>query len=259
MITLKDIKVSKNRIPVQNALWLRPTGGLTFKIYYPHGGDWSEVMTTDSDMPTPSELEEIEEHLDSIDETIESLTLRLKSVESLKPTVSALDRKVTSVASSAQKGNINAYTALMGGYESIEVPVLLSFSAGENIPSFSLQDYGLTEDILNIINEAEYEAVCIYKNRIEGTEIVKKRVVYRVEIEREDDEWTTITLTEFSIAFGAELEKYTITKTEGFVPSVAGKVNIYNIVRTIVSSSNPTPFNPGGPTGPTGPSTPLNP
>ena len=256
MITLKDIKVSKNRIPVQNALWLRPTGGLTFKIYYPHGGDWAEVMTTDSDMPTPSEYAEIEEHLNLIDETIKSLELRIKSVESLKPKVTALDRKVTSVASSAQKGNINAYTALMGGYDSINVPVLLSFSVGENIPSFSLQEYGITEDILNIINEAEYETVCIYKNRIEGKEIVKKRVLYGVMIDREDDDWTKITLTEFSIAFGAELERYIITKTQGFVPSVAGKINLYIIERTTINSSSPTPFNPGGSTGS---STPLNP
>ena len=48
MITLKDIKVSKNRIPVQNAVWLRPTGGLTFKLYYPHGGDWSEINLTNN-------------------------------------------------------------------------------------------------------------------------------------------------------------------------------------------------------------------
>lgn len=57
MITLKDIKVSKNRIPVQNAIWLRPTGGLTFKIYYPHGGDWTEINfggSSPSPTPTPS-------------------------------------------------------------------------------------------------------------------------------------------------------------------------------------------------------------
>ena len=55
MITLKDIKVSKNRIPVQNAIWLRPTGGMSFKIYYPHGGDWSEInFNGDSPSPDPT-------------------------------------------------------------------------------------------------------------------------------------------------------------------------------------------------------------
>ena len=57
MITLKDIKVSKNRIPVQNAIWLRPIGGLSFKIYYPHGGDWSEINfdgVSPSPDPTPT-------------------------------------------------------------------------------------------------------------------------------------------------------------------------------------------------------------
>lgn len=49
MLTLKDIKISRTRIPVQNAIWLRPVGGLKFKIYYPHGGSWAELGTTDSD------------------------------------------------------------------------------------------------------------------------------------------------------------------------------------------------------------------
>ncbi len=48
MLTLKDIKISRNRIPLQNAIWLRPIGGLKFKIYYPHGGEWAELGTTSS-------------------------------------------------------------------------------------------------------------------------------------------------------------------------------------------------------------------
>lgn len=59
MMTLKDIKISKTRIPLQNAIWLRPIGGLKFKIYYPHGGDWGEINfgSTDGDddvTPTPT-------------------------------------------------------------------------------------------------------------------------------------------------------------------------------------------------------------
>ena len=54
MITLKDIKISRNRIPLQNALWIRPMGGFVFKIYYPHGGDWTEMKVTDSPIPDPT-------------------------------------------------------------------------------------------------------------------------------------------------------------------------------------------------------------
>ena len=58
MLTLKDIKISKTRIPLQNAIWLRPIGGLKFKIYYPHGGSWAELGVTsssdDDDKTTPS-------------------------------------------------------------------------------------------------------------------------------------------------------------------------------------------------------------
>lgn len=58
MITLKDIKVSKNPIPVQNALWVRPLGGLKFKVFYPAGGNWTEInMSGSSPSPTPGDLE----------------------------------------------------------------------------------------------------------------------------------------------------------------------------------------------------------
>ena len=51
MIVLKDIKVSKTRIPVQNALWLRPVDKETYKIYYPSGGNWKEIVfETSEDM-----------------------------------------------------------------------------------------------------------------------------------------------------------------------------------------------------------------
>lgn len=48
MVTLKDIKISRTRIPLQNAIWLRPIGGLQFKLYYPHGGDWAELNLNSS-------------------------------------------------------------------------------------------------------------------------------------------------------------------------------------------------------------------
>lgn len=54
MRVLKDIKVSKLRIPVQNALWIRPMGGLQFKLYIPSGTDWKEFSISDSPSPTPT-------------------------------------------------------------------------------------------------------------------------------------------------------------------------------------------------------------
>lgn len=56
MVTLKDIKISRNRIPVQNAIWVRPVGGFVFKLYYPHGGDWAEMKITDSPIPDPTPI-----------------------------------------------------------------------------------------------------------------------------------------------------------------------------------------------------------
>lgn len=70
MITLKDIKVSKNRIPVQNAIWLRPVGGLSFKIYYPHGGDWTEIIADGSSVPVPID---VEERLKSLEKSVSEL------------------------------------------------------------------------------------------------------------------------------------------------------------------------------------------
>ena len=79
MITLKDIKVSKNRIPVQNAIWLRPIGGLSFKIYYPHGGDWIEVPIDGTGSET---IKEINDTIESIKKEIAALESSLQKVSS---------------------------------------------------------------------------------------------------------------------------------------------------------------------------------
>lgn len=79
MITLKDIKISKNRIPVQNAIWLRPVGGLSFKIYYPHGGDWSEVPIDGTSSET---IKEINDTIESIQEEVDTLESNLQKLSS---------------------------------------------------------------------------------------------------------------------------------------------------------------------------------
>ena len=54
MRILKDIKISKDRLPVQNALWIRPMGGLSFKLYVPSGVDWKEVGIDNRPSPSPT-------------------------------------------------------------------------------------------------------------------------------------------------------------------------------------------------------------
>lgn len=75
MITLKDIKISRNRIPLQNALWIRPMGGFVFKIYYPHGGDWTE-MTTSEGSPS-GDIKELEAKVSSLEEQVNSFSSTL--------------------------------------------------------------------------------------------------------------------------------------------------------------------------------------
>lgn len=103
MMTLKDIKISKNRVPVQNAIWIRPIGGFKFKIYYPHGGDWEEMKFNDSSpSPSPDEdkdIEALEERVDSLDSQVESLTksyarLNLK-LENVSDNLKSLSLSVT--------------------------------------------------------------------------------------------------------------------------------------------------------------------
>lgn len=103
MMTLKDIKISKNRVPVQNAIWIRPIGGFKFKIYYPHGGDWEEMKFDDSSpSPSPDEdkdIEALEERVDSLDSQVESLTksyarLNLK-LENVSDNLKSLNLSVT--------------------------------------------------------------------------------------------------------------------------------------------------------------------
>lgn len=79
MITLKDIKISKNRIPVQNALWLRPVGEGKHEFYYPSGGNWKKItLGTSEDMDS------------SIEKRVEALEKGLKDVNILEGTVNTI-------------------------------------------------------------------------------------------------------------------------------------------------------------------------
>lgn len=95
MFTLKDVKVSKNRIPVQNALWLRPLNGETYKLYYPAGNDWREVVVETGEGPDSSlvkRVDDLEEELKKTDE----------EVAKIKGNMEDLDAKVSRALSSMQ-------------------------------------------------------------------------------------------------------------------------------------------------------------
>lgn len=94
MITLKDIKVSKNRIPVQNAIWLRPMGGLSFKIYYPHGGDWTEMQFDGEDIGSS-----LVERVDGLEEGLKKTD---EEVAKIKDNMEGLNAKVNRSLSSMQ-------------------------------------------------------------------------------------------------------------------------------------------------------------
>lgn len=84
MIVLKDIKVSKTRIPVQNALWLRPIDKETYKIYYPSGGNWKEIVfETSEDMDNNLEprVEALEKAMKQVNVDISAIRNDLEEFE----------------------------------------------------------------------------------------------------------------------------------------------------------------------------------
>lgn len=95
MFTLKDVKVSKNRIPVQNALWLRPLNGETYKLYYPAGNDWREVVVETGEGPDSSLVKRVDDLEDGLKKTDEE-------VAKIKGNMEDLDAKVSRALSSMQ-------------------------------------------------------------------------------------------------------------------------------------------------------------
>lgn len=161
MITLKDIKVSKNRIPVQNAIWLRPIGGLAFKVYYPHGGDWQEIITTNSQIP-PEEQEQEGITLEGLQELVNALSKRVDNVyrrlEIANSNISTTRENITRLSRSIydlteQVNTLN--TAVDALYEGTQLPTSVELSSAfgnivnpvDALPS-DLEAYGLTELVL---------------------------------------------------------------------------------------------------------------
>lgn len=242
-MTLKDIKISKSMIPVQNALWIRPVGGLSFKIYYPHGGNWTE-MNVNGSAPEPEGYDKMEEQIEELENDVSSISKRLGSLEGLKSSLDALANKVDTIAKVAYEGRVDGYTSLMTEYMWFDAPTIPVPKAGTDIPYNNLPEYNVTEELLDIIAKEEYIAVSMYKNRIVENHTELTKVIFNVTVNKENDEWTSIVLLENSIDLGVYLDRYTITRREGYIPSTQGKVYIYDIALSRVRPTPPEPYDP---------------
>lgn len=174
MIVLKDIKVSKTRIPVQNALWLRPIDKETYKIYYPSGGNWKEIVfETSEDMDNTLEprVEALEKAMAqaNIDisairkdlEEFETDYYRDKSVENLR--IGNIESRITALE--------NSFDTIISLVESQITSVTLPYefaAAANNGRSYSrskMADFGFNELVFRSI----YDGYC-KKAYIDGAE-----------------------------------------------------------------------------------------
>lgn len=165
MIVLKDIKVSKVRIPVQNALWLRPVDKDTYKMYYPSGGNWKEIIfeaNEDMDSTIEKRVEALENELKKVNVDISEIKIDLTSLDarivrintSLQVSITALAERV-SILESAVGGlldmmeseirNVNLTDAF---YSAADDGVLYSRS--------DMADFGITELVFRSI----YDGYC---------------------------------------------------------------------------------------------------
>lgn len=139
MMTLKDIKVSKNRIPVQNALWLRPLNGKTYKLYYPSGGNWKEVTVEtgeDVDSTLSKRVEELEKGLKKTDEevakiegSVQELSTRIsRELSLMSSTINILSSKMYVLG----KTMSSVITTIESMVTSVVLPINFSISSYYN-------------------------------------------------------------------------------------------------------------------------------
>ena len=174
MIVLKDIKVSKTRIPVQNALWLRPIDKETYKIYYPSGGNWKEIVfETSEDMDNTLEprVEALEKAMKQANvdiskirrdlEEFETTYYRDKSQENAR--IGSIESRVTALE--------NSFDTIISLVESQVTSVILPYefsAAANNGRSYSrnkMADFGFNELVFRSI----YDGYCT-KAYIDGGE-----------------------------------------------------------------------------------------
>ena len=219
MLTLKDIKISKNRIPVQNAIWLRPVGGLKFKIYYPHGGDWTEMEIVDTPEPTPTPEPEPSPEYEAMEEEIQELQT---AVSKLKNSISSLTSKLTTVEQAAKEGQVNAYAAYVNSEESensnqiIMAPNRCTSVSGDNLPL-----YNITEEILDALYtlaSSNPSPFLMTNVRMYRTELTMPRnyvlKTFIMSYTEKGSTWSSITFTELMVNMNDPKETITITREQ---------------------------------------------
>lgn len=159
-MTLKDIKVSKNPIPVQPALWLRPMGGLSFKIYYPQGGNWVEVMTKSTPASEQPETPASEAPATQIDE--ETLQNLEQSIETLRQAINTLQNTVTNTSKSVEAASINGQSTIQTLLQDEGILVLPAFPLTfKEVHEANLPNYNLTGELMDALFSRKYSTVKI--------------------------------------------------------------------------------------------------
>lgn len=252
-MTLKDIKVSKNPIPVQPALWLRPMGGLSFKIYYPQGGNWVEVLTN----AAPAEEQQ---HQVPVQETPEiegtDLSELSELVENIKNAVNTLQNTVNGFSNSIKATTLNSQSAILTLVANEGTLVLPAMPMEcKDVLENNLVNYNLTGELLDVLFSGEYTGVNIlpvgaallhghYSLRNTGNTVILRGV------------FDSVTAFNTKIEVTIRLKRTKLTYEEGLMvaggkPSAAYSYTVTKSQRTI---STPTDgpggsILPGGPTG----------
>lgn len=160
MITLKDIKVSKNRIPVQNAIWIRPMGGLSFRLYYPHGGDWTEMKFDNSSSDPYPVPEDIDKRLKDLEDGLTALSKRVDRNKTLSENaIETITNNITKLQSETDKLNVSV--ARLYGSTKITT-LLLTREFPESASGVEISDpafYGIDNIYLNAIENEVVESV----------------------------------------------------------------------------------------------------
>ena len=174
MIVLKDIKVSKTRIPVQNALWLRPVDKETYKIYYPSGGNWKEIVfETSEDMDNTLEprVEALEKAMAQANVDISAIRKDLEEFETDYYRDKSQDRARLNSLANRVTALENSFDTIISLVESQITSVTLPdefWQAANNMRSYSraaMADFGFSELVFRSI----YDKYC-KKAYINGSE-----------------------------------------------------------------------------------------
>ena len=249
MIVLKDIKVSKVRIPVQNALWLRPIDKDTYKIYYPSGGNWKEVIleaSEDMDSTIEKRVEALEEGLKAVNVDISQITLDLESLDARIGRVSSVLQANINILAGRVSSLESTVIAILGMLESqvtlIRLPDSFDTAANSGVEYTrdQMANFGITELVFRSI----YDGYC-------RTAIILGET-YSITYNRGEDDapgyggiicFNGIVITDPDTG----VESYTQYKITPEITedSVSGEpVWIYTITRELIEDEQPVPDDP---------------